>query len=464
MASKLITAHELSGKRVMSSDNKKEKMKKVGKVRCCVFHPREKRCVGFIVKRPDLLLMFHRKDLFVSLRGYDMEDGRIVLHKDSAATGSGACKDLGVDYDECVLWEGLPVMTADGESFGHVGNITFDQKTGVVDSVECETGAVNSALLGVMTVPSEYILGFKRGIGEALAPSGEEAEEQEEAELGALLVSDEVKNLTTEGGAAEEAGKATAVIGNKVSTAVEDAKPAVSEAVDKGATAVGKQLGKASHMFDDFQDEYNKARWGDVGGEEAAKKKAAAAKKKAAQEAAAEDAEDEDHELLEEGSEEYEEYEEYEEELEDIEELVEEEAAEEEAAEPDEEAADEEAGDEEEPAAEPDEEPDEEPAAEEEADEGEDDEEEVLDEAEPEEPEEVDEVLVAEPIEEEIATDEELEELEDEADEEDEDEEDKEQQEAYEAVERGAYAVGKQFKRASHMFSDFKDEFDKASK
>ena len=257
MASKLITTHELSGKRVIET---KKKTKRIGKVRCCVFHPTEKRCVGFIVKRPDLLLMFHRKDLFVSIRGYDLEDGRIAIRDEPGATGQAACKELGVNWDDCVLWEGLPVMCEDGTSFGYVGNITFDRRTGAIESFETDSGVAQNALLGKMTIPADYIRGFRRGMGTALTRTDVPEQEGAEPELGALLVSDEVKQLNTEGGAAEKAGQATAVVVSKVKPAASDAAHAAGEAVNKGAYATGKQLGKAKTMFSDFKEEYDKAR------------------------------------------------------------------------------------------------------------------------------------------------------------------------------------------------------------
>ena len=121
MASKLITTHELTGVRVVGGKNG---TKRIGKVRRFVFHPKEKRCVGFIVKRPDLLWMFRRKDKFVSIEGYDIVDGRIAIRNVPEATDRAACKALGVNWDDCVLWVGLPVMTEDGTSLGMVGNVT----------------------------------------------------------------------------------------------------------------------------------------------------------------------------------------------------------------------------------------------------------------------------------------------------------------------------------------------------
>ena len=80
MASNLITTKELYNVRVMGGKNAS---KRIGKVRAFVYHPKERRCIGIMVKRPDLLWMFHRKDLFVSLDGFEFEDGRVVLADDA---------------------------------------------------------------------------------------------------------------------------------------------------------------------------------------------------------------------------------------------------------------------------------------------------------------------------------------------------------------------------------------------
>ena len=89
----------------------------------------------------------------------------------------------------------------------------------------------------------------------------------DEVTLGAILVSDEVKALATEGGVAEKAGAATAVAVDKVRTTVDKAKPVASEmarktgeVVNKGAYATGKQIAATKGMFSSFKEEYNKAR------------------------------------------------------------------------------------------------------------------------------------------------------------------------------------------------------------
>ena len=261
MAKQLITTSELAGTRVLGGKNGK---KRIGKVRSFVFHPKEKRCVGFIVKRPDLLWMFRRKDKFVSIDGYDFEDGRIVIRNVPEATDRAACKSLGVNWDDCVLWVGLPVMTQDGQNLGLVGSVTFNRLTGTVDSLETSSGATSNALLGKRTIPASMVAGFKRGMGAELAKADQAGDE---VELGAILVADEALDLPVEGGVAEKAGKATAVAMDKAHTAVDKVKPVVSEAaektgevINKGAYATGKQISKTKTMFSDFKSEYDKAR------------------------------------------------------------------------------------------------------------------------------------------------------------------------------------------------------------
>lgn len=264
MANKLITTDELTGVRVVGG---KKGTKRIGKVRRFVFHPKEKRVVGFVVKRPDLLWMFRRKDLFVAVSGYEIEDGRIVVSNDPAATNRAACKALGVDWDACVLWVGLPVMTEDGDALGVVGSVTFDRKTGVVDSITTDSGATANALLGKREIPASLVKGFRRGMGAALAQTGAEGEESEEVVLGAILVAEAARDIAVEGGLAEKAGEATAVVVDKAHTAVDKAKPVASaaakktgEVVNKGAYATGKQIAATKGMFSGFKEEYDKAR------------------------------------------------------------------------------------------------------------------------------------------------------------------------------------------------------------
>ena len=277
MASNLITTKELYNVRVMGGKNA---TKRIGKVRAFVYHPKERRCVGIMVKRPDLLWMFHRKDLFVSLDGFEFEDGRVVLPDDSKTRDKAACKAIDVRLDDCVIWGGMPVVTESGATLGTVGVVTFSLVTGKVESFLVDTGATANALLGTRSVPGDLVLGFRRGIGCALA--GEYEGSDENPVLGAILVKDEAAEIAVEGGAAEKAGAAKP---EKNSTTDEEAlavddveedatevvpdevpkkKPAKKASQDSASEgigrAVGSQLKAAGGMFSAFKEEFDKAR------------------------------------------------------------------------------------------------------------------------------------------------------------------------------------------------------------
>ena len=216
----------------------------------------------------------------IGIEFFDIDDdNRIVVHDDPTATDKGARKALDLDWDKCVIWVGMPVMTASGDFIGYIDVVTFDRESGAIVRVSTENGAANDALLGKRIIPASYIKGFRRGQGIALAPMGEyNGEDLDEAtETGAILVADRTLELPIEGGAAAAAGKATAVVTDKakkgaakakvaVDEKVEQAKPVAKkvaektgEAVNEGAFVVGRQLGRTKGMFSAFKEEFDKA-------------------------------------------------------------------------------------------------------------------------------------------------------------------------------------------------------------
>jgi uncharacterized protein YrrD len=263
--SRLVKTKELAGKKIRVERPKKkdpDATKKLGRIRAFVFHPSSKRCVGFMVKRPDVAWMFHRADSFVAYNGYDLVDDVIVVREEAGASGKGACKALGIDLDECVIWVGLPVMCADGTAFGTVDNIAYDSETGLVAWLDVSQGATANVLLGVRRVEADDIIGFKRGIGARLVDS----ESDDPQDLGALLVADSVRDVQVSGGVAEKAGVGAAVVGSVASQAAAKAKPKAQEAaktagkaVNKAAFVTGRQVGRTKGMFSAFKDEFNKA-------------------------------------------------------------------------------------------------------------------------------------------------------------------------------------------------------------
>ena len=260
---KTISTKDLMGAPVLGG---KDGATRVGKVHACVFHPSEKRCIGVLVKRPDLLLMFRRPDSFVPLDGFSWEDRKVHLRDDSGTSGAAACKKMGISWDDCVIWLGLPLCSESGEQAGYVGAVTFDRQTGVVESVAVSENAANDALLGQIHVPASLILGFKRGAGSQLACYDEEGVASEE-QLGALLVKNEALEAQAQGGLARKAGETAARAESKVAQATDVVKPKAAHAaeragsaVNKGAYAAGRQIARAKGMFGAFAREYKKAK------------------------------------------------------------------------------------------------------------------------------------------------------------------------------------------------------------
>ena len=287
----VISTKELAGLQVVDA----RKQKRIGKVRYFIFHPTQNRVVGFTVKRRDALLMFKRKDMFVQLHGFDVENGNLVVRESETATDEGACKALGIDWEECVLWIGMPVMTESGDMLGYIDDALFDPHTGDIESISVETGKTKDALLGRRVLPVKHIEGFRRGQGIALAPMGEYdgGDDESETQRGAIVVDHEALALMRTGGVAEAAGKASAVIADKARKSVvrvkkgaveakskadaayTEAKPEVrkaaataEEAINKGAYAAGEHVARIGGMFAAFKEEFDKGMAGEYDDED----------------------------------------------------------------------------------------------------------------------------------------------------------------------------------------------------
>ncbi len=248
-------------------------LKKMGHIRAAVFHPKDLRCVGYMVRRPDIALMFHRSDAFVSYLGLHRLDGKIILDQNPQSIEKGACKALGIKLDDCILWEGLPIVTQDGTTLGTVGNVKYDAHSGQVIEVEVSQGSTANALLGRRIIPADEIKGFRHGIGTRLYQTNDVTDDES---LGAILVEDCAKQNKVEGGVAAAAGEATAIVADKAKTTYKKAKttykkvvkksaPTVKkvtktagEAIDKGAYVTGRQIGRTTGMFSKFKEEFQK--------------------------------------------------------------------------------------------------------------------------------------------------------------------------------------------------------------
>lgn len=211
----------------------KKGKRKIGKVFHTVFDPQKPYVVGFIVKRPDLLWMFKRKDKFIAFDATEIVDGRVHPTMGGDSWDAKAIERLDLDYDKCIIWENMPIQSDDGSELGRVTNVTFDARTGKVISLNSGDGATAKLLLGTYELPLSMIRGYSGG---------------------ALVVTDEATSVEASGGLAEKAGEGTAKAGAKMKVASKK----TGEAVNKGAYKLGESVGKTSRAMDETKELYKK--------------------------------------------------------------------------------------------------------------------------------------------------------------------------------------------------------------
>ncbi len=242
----MLTTKEVRGVRVCkpnrpgkeyTKDGMPRHKRKIGKIYKTVFSPDGLRVVGFIVRRPDLLWMIKRPERFLAIDAYDIQDGLIVPSKGADSWDERAIKRLGVDWDTCILWEGIQVKTPDGTDIGHVDEISFDEETGELNSLFLDDGGTARALIGSIEIPHNLMIGYKKGV---------------------LLVQPEAAKLLPSGGLAAKAGTATAQMSQGVKKGAQQAGKTVGKAVDKGSYGLGKLIGRAKGAVTGARDEFKR--------------------------------------------------------------------------------------------------------------------------------------------------------------------------------------------------------------
>ena len=188
-----------------------------------MFSPDGLKVVGFIVRRPDLLWMIKRPEKFLALDAMDVQDGVIVPTMGGKSWDDEAMKRLDLDWDRCIIWEGMEVKTSDGVEIGRVDELSFDERTGELNSLFLDDGATSRALLGSIEIPAALMVGYKKGI---------------------LIVKPEARDLMPSGGLAAKAGEASAKVSTTAAKSQAAATEATAKAIESGTVAVGKGVGR----------------------------------------------------------------------------------------------------------------------------------------------------------------------------------------------------------------------------
>ena len=257
MSEQITTVNDFVNTRVVGG---KRIPHRVGRVADLVFHPSKKRVIGFIMKRPDILWMFKRKDKFVAIDGFEMIDGRPYILGESKTTGKAAYKALELVPDDCLTWMKLPVITKSGQNIGIVVDVSFDIDGGAIQSVEISPNPIEGFLFGKRNVSVGMVKGYRefREVDARYADDYTDEDSDAEDAFGAILVSDKVLETDVEDGLAHKAIRGAAAVSQQATLAAK----ATGKVVVEGAVATTNQIKKTKGMFSAFRNEYKKARRG----------------------------------------------------------------------------------------------------------------------------------------------------------------------------------------------------------
>ena len=268
----ILDTSKIIGKKVYAKvDETAEEIevKQIGRLRLAIFHPVENICIGVLIRRPDVAMMFHRKDVFCALPLFEIDDdNEIVLSDNYQDLSKKFLKDGKINLDACVIWDGMPVQTTNGENLGCVEKVLVDNTTGKINSLSVSQSATSKALLGTLEIPEEEVIGFDEGSGIKLVSNNKTDTGLE----GCILVKNSVADIELTGGAAKAAAIASVKVTNSVkkagdtakteiARATESARPKISKAAksaekatQEGAFALGKQIGKTKSAFTEFKE------------------------------------------------------------------------------------------------------------------------------------------------------------------------------------------------------------------
>lgn len=220
-----------------------EHKKPLGKVHFALFTPAGNRLVGFLIKRPDMLWMFKRKDIFVPIDVCHLQGSELHIHSSMRQLGKSALTRLALDWDSCIIWQGMDVVSQDKQMIGHISDVTLNASSGAVSEFIIDDGKIASRLVGHIKIPfSGY----------------------ESCEKGRVVVNTQGISTELSKGLAADAGKKYAeakYAGKKLAQRVNNKIDEVSSSQEytNAAKSVGRQIKKSRSMFGDFLDEFKKA-------------------------------------------------------------------------------------------------------------------------------------------------------------------------------------------------------------
>ena len=234
----LIRVSDISRRKVLVQKKQSKKdaeagrvtYSKLGKIHNVVFSPDGRRVVGVLVSRPDIAGMVKRDDVFVALDAIEPRDKSVIMTGGENDVDDAAIKRLGVDWDACLIWEGMDAKTTNGRELGFIADAEFDSETGDVRIFLVGDGSMAKAIVGQLEIPVDMLVGYRDGW---------------------MIVDADASKLELNGGVAAKAGEGVARIRYEGGRAVAKADEAAGKAIDEGSHKLGKALGKAKRAVGD---------------------------------------------------------------------------------------------------------------------------------------------------------------------------------------------------------------------
>lgn len=245
--------------RKKDASEEEDHLSKLGHINMPVFSSDGMYVLGYLVRRPDIAGMVKQSDIFVALDSFELsEDGKsITITRPNDGVDDAARKRLGIDWDSCIMWVGMDAKTTDGTVLGEISGAEYDEKTGRVQCFLATTGSISKALIGSYEITPELYGGYRKGCmvvnadSADLEPNGGLAQAAGEGYAKAKAKGAEAGKKA--GAAAAEAGQkasvAAAEAGKKASEVGKKAGAAVSEAVDEGSYTFGKMIGDTKRAY-----------------------------------------------------------------------------------------------------------------------------------------------------------------------------------------------------------------------
>lgn len=256
------------------STSKRKDVKKLGRVKDIVFTSDGRYLVGLSVKRPDVAGMIAREDVFVAIDSIVLEDNTIQVLNNIDALGIKAIARLNLNYDKCIIWLGMDVVTENNTSLGQIVDIDVDPNTYLINNIYASESGFSETLLGALEIPEYMVIGLNnnhmllddRACG--IEPMGGVAKASAEVVVG-------IKDTTTK--QVEKIDQALDSKAHELGVMIKDTQQAYSKAAgvpiksedcenkkdkttgDKFAYNVGKHLSQTKGMFSSFVDEYKKS-------------------------------------------------------------------------------------------------------------------------------------------------------------------------------------------------------------